>query len=76
MRKAGSGGETIRKRRQLFVSVMHRGVDQILINRNPDTGVRMPPTVRNKHPHLTYDEVAELAQQMDPATACSSSSWA
>lgn len=66
MRKAGAGDETIRKSHQLLVTVMHRAVDQNLINRNPVKGVRMPRAVRNKHPYLTYDEVAELALHMDP----------
>ena len=38
MRKAGAGGETIRKCPQLLVSVMYRAVDHNLITRNPATG--------------------------------------
>ena len=39
MRKASAGDGTIRKYPQLLVSVMHRAVDQNLINRNPVTAV-------------------------------------
>lgn len=66
LRKANAGDETIRKCHQLLVSVMHRAVEQNLINRNPVRGVRLPRAMRNKHPYLTYDEVAELAQSIDP----------
>lgn len=66
MRKAGAGDETIRKCHQILVSVMHRAVEQNLINRNPVKGIRLPRVVRNKHPYLTYDEVAELAEAIDP----------
>lgn len=65
MRKAGAGDETIHKCHQMLVSILHRAVEQSLLNRNPVKGVRVPRSVRNKHPYLTYDEVAELAESID-----------
>lgn len=65
MSKAGAGTETIRKCYQLLVSIMERAVDENLISRNPVKKVRLPRTTRRKHPYLTYDQVAELAEAID-----------
>lgn len=62
----GAGAETIRKCHQLLVSVMERAVDQNLIARNLVKRVRLPRISTKKHPYLTFDEVAELATEIDP----------
>ena len=47
---AGTGDQTTRKHPPLLISVMHRAVDQNLIDRNPINRTRMPRMMRNKHP--------------------------
>lgn len=66
MVKAGASASTIEKAHAILVSVLHRAVDQYLISRNPATGVRLPRSKAVTHPYLTFDEVRELADAMDP----------
>jgi len=66
MSASGAGAATVQKVHQLLVSVMKRAVDANLIPSNPVRNVRLPRMSKARHPYLTYNEIAELAEAIDP----------
>lgn len=66
MTAAGAGASTVQKAHQLLTSVMRRALDANLIATNPVKNIRLPRIKAVRHPYLTYDEIAELAEAIDP----------
>src|SRR6218665_3471852 len=66
MSAASAGASTVQKAYQLLVSVVRRAVAANLIPSTPVRNVRLPRTWKARHPYLTYDEIAELAEAIDP----------
>jgi len=63
----GVSAETIHKAYRLFNATLNRAVEEHLLQRNPARGIRLPRTrPAQRHPYLTFDELAELNDAMDP----------
>src|SRR6218665_1330093 len=61
----GVGSGTIQKVYRLFNATLNHAVEDHLLQRNPARGVRLPRArPAQRHPYLTFDELAELNDAM------------
>lgn len=62
----GAGAATIKKCHEILVTVMRIAVEDGLIARNPAVGARLPKQTPSVHPYLTFEELGELRDAIDP----------
>lgn len=66
MEARGVGTQTIHKAHRALSSILKRAVEDQLIGKNHAAGAPLPKIGKKRNGYLTYEELSELAQAIDP----------